>query len=421
MAPVYSIHLLDSNAPSWRDACAALIPANAPVDRTLHLPLHFCQVTLPRLHGGAYQLLDGGALTGYGYLLPRQRAVANRPVFTARHHTLPGAEAIADAELTALLREALSTDRESVYVSVYHPEAWHAFTETHSELGPVDIGRPSREEAARIPALHQRVWGSSADALYPADLASDEFGAGSALVARVEGEMVGFLLGFFKFGGSRLPESWAGELESDWRLESQIMGVRSEYRGLRIANLLKRVQAEQALEAGARIVNWTADPLQYPNAALNFGLLRAVAFDFYSDLYPFRNELNRVPASRFGLTWLVNSERVTGQPMIGGRAAITDLSLHDGIALANEGLQTLDFDRASEVIAIEIPADWTRLQAEDTALAQEWRSVTDALFARLVGLEAGKFVVTGVGILGDRRFLIAEAATPNLFARLAAS
>jgi len=418
MKPAYSIQLLDSSASAWRDECAALIPADAPIDRSLHLPLHFCQVTLPRLRGGAYRLLDGETLVGYGYLLPRQRAVANRPVYTARHHTLPGAAPIADAELTALLRDALSTPEESVYISVYHPEGAHAYTETHSELGPVDIGRPSREEAMRIPALHQRVWGSSADALYPADLASDDFGAGSALVARVEGEMVGFLLGFFKFGGSRLPAAWAQKHEGDWRLESQIMGVLPEYRGLRIANLLKRIQAQQAMESGVRIVNWTADPLQYPNAALNFGLLRAVAFDFYPDLYPFRNDLNRVPASRFGLTWLPNSERVQSQPMIGGRAAITDLALHDGIALANEGVHPLEFDPASEIIAIETPTDWTRLQADDPHAAQGWRTITDALFARLIGIDAGKFVVTGVGILGERRFLIAEAATATLFARI---
>lgn len=421
MAPVYSIRLFDSSAPTWREDCASLVPAGIAVDHALHLPLHFCQVTLPRLQGSAYQVLDTTEIVGYGYLLPRQRAVANRPVYTARHHTVAGAPPIADAELTLLLRSALEQPGETVYVSVYHPGGWHAYTETHRQLGPVDIGRPSRDEAARIPALHQRVWGSASDALYPADLASDEFGAGSALVARVEGEMVGFLLGFFKFGGNQLPADWNEELGGEWRLESQIMGVLPEYRGLRIASLLKRVQAEQALQSGARIVNWTADPLQYPNAALNFGLLRAVACDFYPDLYPFRNELNRVAASRFGLTWLIDSARVKEQPIVGAHATVTDLALHDSIAIANEGTEVRQFHPTGDVVAFEIPADWTRLQSEDVATAQRWRAVTDDLFQRWVGIGEGKFVVTGVGILDDRRYLIAEAANANLFARLVAT
>lgn len=418
MATEYTIHLLNTSAPTWRDACAALIPQSDTVDYTQHLPLHFCQVTLPRLHGGAYRVLAEKETVAYGYLLPRQRAVANRPVYTARHHTAPGHTPIADAEITALLRAALESEGESVYVSVYHPDGWHGYTATHRQLGPVDIGRPTADEAARIPALHQRVWGADASALYPADLASDEFGAGSALVARVEGEMVGFLLGFFKFGGSQLPATWNGIIEDGWRLESQIMGVLPEYRGLRIANLLKRIQAEQAAESGVHIVNWTADPLQYPNAALNFGLLRAVAYDFYPDLYPFRNDLNRVPASRFGLTWLVDSERVKGQPLIGARANIVDLSTYEAIVYANDGCTPLDFDPAAEMIAIETPAEWTRLQSEDVAGAQEWRAVTDAIFAKYIGIDPGKFVVTGVGIREEKRYLIAEAATPALFARL---
>ena len=80
--------------------------------------------------------------------------------------------------------------------------------------------------------------------------------------------------------------------------------------GRGLATALKSAQAELARQAGIDVVNWTADPLQWPNAVLNFGRLRAVAFEFLPDYYAFRNELNRVAASRVALTWLVDSPRV---------------------------------------------------------------------------------------------------------------
>ena len=152
-----------------------------------------------------------------------------------------------------------------------------------------------------IPQLQRQVWGAAPDECYPPDIHSLEFGLGTSLVARVEGQPVGFLFGVTKFGGYPLPADWHERFNGDLRLESQMMAVLPQFRGHRIANLLKRQQALDAIEAGIGIVNWTADPLQYANAALNFGLLRAVAFDFIPNLYPFRNELNRVPASRLGV------------------------------------------------------------------------------------------------------------------------
>ena len=88
------------------------------------------------------------------------------------------------------------------------------------------------------------------------------------------------------------------------------MGVDPAQRGRGLATALKSAQAEFARQAGIDIVNWTADPLQWPNAVLNFGRLRAVAFEFLPDYYAFRNDLNRVAASRVALTWLVDSPRV---------------------------------------------------------------------------------------------------------------
>jgi predicted GNAT superfamily acetyltransferase len=204
------------------------------------------------------------------------------------------------------------------------------------------------------------------------------------------------------------------------------LGVLPEHRGARIGFLLKKVQALGALRAGIGVINWTVDPLQWPNAMLNFGLLRAVACDFTPDYYPFRNELNRVPASRFSLTWLVKTERV--QSVCGLQlpassefrpaAQMLDLARERGVERVNAAAQLLTAYPTAERIAIELPADWTALQRDNLNAAQEWRMVTDELLQRLIGQEAGQYVVTDVAVNGPHRYLVAQRAGDELWARL---
>lgn len=196
------------------------------------------------------------------------------------------------------------------------------------------------------------------------------------------------------------------------------MAVAPAYRGLRIASLLKRVQARGAVAEGIGVIHWTADPLQFPNAALNFGLLRAVAYEFAADLYPFRNDLNRVHASRLSLTWLVASQRVDDMPLVGSRAEVVELGHRRQIPRANDGPRSAGFSLTAPIIAIEIPADWSYLQQADLETALAWRRTTDAVFQHYIGAEEGKYVITGAGIDGERRFLVAEQVSPALWERL---
>jgi predicted GNAT superfamily acetyltransferase len=238
------------------------------------------------------------------------------------------------------------------------------------------------------------------------------------LVARVDGQLAAFLFGFHKFDGPALPADWSTRFHGDLRLESQTLGVLPDFRGMRIANLLKKVQAEEAWQEGIGVVNWTADPLQFPNAALNFGLLRALAFHFYPDLYPFRNALNRVPASRFGLTWLVGSERAQNVPLTRARALILDLPQHPEIQRVNDGFEQLHFEAAGSHIAIQIPGDWTGMQAHNVEDAARWREATDRLFSHYVGAEPGQYVITGVATDRDQHFLIGQKVDDALLAHL---
>ncbi|MCB0144485.1 MAG: hypothetical protein KDE50_31670, partial [Caldilineaceae bacterium] len=83
----------------------------------------------------------------------------------------------------------------------------------------------------------------------------------------------------------------------------------------------------------------------------------------------------------------------------------------------NAGIQQIADPTAAQ-IAIEIPADWTALQRTNLDQTLAWRAATDALFAQYIGCRAGQYVVTGVGVDADRRFLIAEQADDSLWEKL---
>lgn len=412
------VQLLDPRAPSWTAELDRIGMALRPGQNSTLFPYHFLQVTLPRIGGKIGWVFRDTRAVGVAFLFPRQRDRGGQHVFTLRYHALAGEPAPDAVELA----EAATAAVDGRQIVVYDVGAEQYYSATHQEIAGVDIGRPDAVEAAAVPDLHHRIWGSPPEFLYPADLHSVDFAAGTSLVARVSQEgrpaCVGFLIGFYKFSGSPLPADWQDVYGGDYRLESQIMGVLPEYRGLRIANLLKKVQAEQAWREGIGIVNWTADPLLYANAALNFGLLGAVAFDFAPDLYPFRNDLNRVSASRFGLTWLIGSERVRTAPMVGSRAAVLDLALHPELPRVNDGWRALHLNADQHMIAIEIPPNWTQLQNADVPEALRWRAATDSLLAHYIGPEEGRYCVTGVGVDRERRFLLAERSSRALWARL---
>ncbi len=411
-----NVSFLDASHPHWSrelERAGALLGAGT--HPTL-FPYHFLFVTLTKIGGKLAIFADDAGAAGIGFLFPRRWNAAGdaaRPTYTLRYHAAPGRSAAPPAILAACQRALPAA--AFVY---YDPQGALTYYPTHESIGLVDIGRPDATEAAASRAIQRQVWGAPDEFLYPSDIHSAEFAAGTSLVARVEDQTAGFLFGFYAFGGTPLPADWQTRYNGAFRIESQTLGVLPDFRGLRIANLLKKRQAELAWREGVGVVNWTADPLQAPNAALNFGLLKAVAFDFAPDLYPFRNELNRVHASRFGLTWLVGSQRVRQIPALGARADVLDLTRRPQVPRANEGCTHARFDLDAELIAIEIPADWTALQAEEPAQAQAWRALTDALFKAYIGLGAGQYTITGVGAAEEKRFLLAERSDERLWQRL---
>ncbi len=153
------------------------------------------------------------------------------------------------------------------------------------------------------------------------------------------------------------------------------------------------------------MIHWTADPLQFANATLNFHKLRAVSGEFYPAYYPFQNELNRVPASRLGIAWLPATAwgcagLADGPPRERGLARLP------GCAVLNHGPQILRGPAGAPHIAVEIPPDWTALQAADLESAAAWRAATDAILAEVVGFAPGRYLIADVATDGPRRYLV---------------
>ena len=368
------------------------------------MPAYYLYAVLPKIGGCGLTVQSDGQACGYGFLFPRQME-GDTPVYTLRYHGLADAPPVNPDELTRQTARLLTPHSQVIF---YDPLTPKSYAPSHQIIDDLDLGRPDAEEAADVRTIHRAVWNNPPEILYPVDMHSTEFALPTSLVARADGQTAGFLFGMTKFGGTELPTPWKERLRHRVRLESQTMGVLAAFRGRHIAFLLKQVQAQQALARGIDVINWTADPLQFPNAALNFTRLGAVAYESQPDLYVFRNELNRVAASRLNLTWLVGSERV--QRILFGNqpTALVDLARRPEIVRVNDGPAAARFDADAPTIAFEIPADWTGLQRSDLPLAQCWRETTDQLFVHYLGKEAGRYIITGAGVDGERRYLVGE-------------
>jgi predicted GNAT superfamily acetyltransferase len=404
---------VDTHAEGWPgelERLRALV--GAPHNPTL-FPAHFLKATLPKIGGEVIAFRRGDGLVGVGFAFPRALREGQR-VYTLRYHPAGEGLAFADARRSDGAVGRLLGGDEVVW---YDPAAPQRYAETARGGGAgLVIAAPGEAEAAAIPRLQAAMWGATPDFLYPADLHSEGFSPGTTLAAQFDGRLAGFLFGFAKFGGSPLPEAWAARFGGEFRLESQLMGVLPELRQHRIGLSLKRVQGEDARRRGIGVVNWTVDPLQFGNAVLNFGALRAVAFDFYPDHYGFRNDLNQVAASRFGISWLVGTERVGRALAVGARTTIAELREVPGVVCANDGAGGGRLDLGAATIAIEVPGDWTALQRDALGVATRWRETTDALFAHYLGPQLGQYAVVGVARDGERRFLLAERVTEGLLA-----
>ena len=375
---------LDTHSGEWKvrvDELRSML--GAPNNPNL-FPKHFLKSTFPKIGGEAFTISVDGKPEAAAFLFPRGDGKAK---YTARLHISDsGRGKLETAEVFQELQEAGAVVGFEVY---YADDTVRTYTETHEHIAGLDIGHPSVDEVKVIRDLQKEAWGSEEDALYPIDIHSEEFNLATSLVARDGGRVIGFLFGFYKLG------------EDGLRIESQLMAVLPEYRKGGVAFNLKRVQAERAHKEGIRVINWTVDPLQLPNAVLNFGKLRGICNEFFPNYYEFNNALNRVPSSRLQISLLVNTERVLDvDPAPKGGTNILDMSQLGGVAFANDGNTKVDLGiEDCNFLAIEVPEDWTSIQKNDIDAAEKWRGVTDKVLEHYLGEKGKGFAICEVGMM----------------------
>lgn len=385
-------------------------------DNPLLFPAHFLKAAFPKIGGQLVRISTPQGLWAVGFLFARALADRRRH-YTLRLHRVPGnsdsGPALTPSAIAAAVAQRIDAD-----VTPYDPSGPTTYRPATATGHGLEIVEPSAQDTDAIRALQRRIWSGAPDGLYPPDLHSEEFHAGTSLVAKLDGVLAGFLFGFFKFGGPALPARLAAQYPGELRLESQLMAVEPGHGGAGIGKALKLRQAALARREGIQLVNWTFDPLQFVNASLNLRRLGAVAFHFYRNYYQVANALNHTPASRLSVTWFIDTQAVHDPAPRTGRAL--DLAQRPDIVRVNHGVTKTHAPGGARAIAIEIPRDWTAMQQDpqqrDAAL--QWRTTTDEILDEYLGPEDGRYALTDVGEDGDQRYLIGERVDDELMRRL---
>jgi predicted GNAT superfamily acetyltransferase len=377
------------------------------------LPPHFVRATFPKI-GGRVIFASEENLTYWGLLLPGNDNSGRS--WTLRCHWKGS-----DNELRQRLRKRLNA---FISTNVSGLVNWFEVDERRqkefdgrvfSDYGDgVSIQFPSGGQAQAAQDLHRKIWRVEDLAfLYPFDLYHPDAGTATRLVAvSNDDEVAGFLFGFYGHG-----QQWFGSDEGyrqgTW-IESQLLGVDENYRQAGIAKRLKLAQRSLALNENIQIVHWTVDPLQAGNAWLNFNHLGAVSVQFYPEYYKFHNALNRVPASRIGVSWVLNSQRtkecVLGQPLnYSYNSLVRDFSTE-----IVTPIDTKEWMPIGDNILVEIPQDWTKMQRTQPELALQWRDSSDRIFQKLLCQGLPEHAIIGITKDGrtERVFLVARRITP---------
>lgn len=264
------------------------------------------------------------------------------------------------------------------------------------------------DEMLAIHQLQQEIWGLDNPhfGLYPPILNTMSKNGGVVLGAfdPGSGAMVGFLVSFL-----------GREPGGPFKLCSQTMGVKKEWRGYGIAEALKQSQRERTIGQGLPLITWTFDPLEGPNAQLNLRKLRAISRTYVRDIYGFNfGALNAgLPSDRLLVEWWVQGPRLETElddeyeEKIWNSPPIFEIQ---GQGLGRRIIRA-DFSLGTEVVLLEIPADIHPLKETDMELAYDWRLKVRKAFEKY--LDKGYIVVDFISAIerGERcnRFVLQKA------------
>lgn len=226
------------------------------------------------------------------------------------------------------------------------------------------------EECVQVRELQLACFGfSSHEGIHPPMLLIAGQSGGVVLGAFDGDKMVGYLFGFLGLHENRGP----------LKLCSQTMAVLPEYRGRGIAEQLKWAQRERALKLGLRLITWTYDPLEGPNAHLNLHKLGGIARAYERNVYGERlNALTEgMPTDRLLVEWWIGQiSNIKSQMPSTGGAVVTSV---EGSGPAQR-LVDYELDSDDEVVRVETPMSVQAIRRENMARAVDWRLKTREIF-----------------------------------------
>ncbi len=212
---------------------------------------------------------------------------------------------------------------------------------------------------------------------------------GAALLGAFNGDaLVGFALGVL--GTVDIPGRVDEVAAARLKMYSVIAGVLPEYQHHDVGYRLKMAQRDFALNIGIRLITWTFDPLESRNAYFNIGKLGAVCHRYLRNYHGELSGLNQgLPTDRFEVDWWVTGRRVAARAAQKWRPLALDALLAGGAFLVNEAVMDgegfpappLNYvSEPSNLMLVEVPADFQAVKRHDLALAQRWRMHTRDVF-----------------------------------------
>ena len=230
-----------------------------------------------------------------------------------------------------------------------------------------------------VVAIQEQVWGQGSE-IVPAS------------VLLVSAKRGGILIGAFDEAGlAGFVWSMPGVRDGVRTHWSHMLGVRPDARRHGLGRQLKLAQRDRAIDQGIELIEWTFDPLQAPNAHLNFTMLGCVASTYLADAYgDMAGPLHRGTATdRLIAEWNIRSPHVERRLALPGNSAgpirsadilaapraVTTTASGDWTTIAG-----FDLNLDARRVLIPIPSRFTEMQADAPELAQAWRQTTRDLF-----------------------------------------
>jgi predicted GNAT superfamily acetyltransferase len=252
----------------------------------------------------------------------------------------------------------------------------HAARAARAAADRADVVVRPLESLAEFEAASEligRIWSDEGEPKAPVNLLRALSHAGDFVAGAFrDGQLVGISLGFF------------GLAESELHLHSHITGVAPGFQGKSLGFALKQFQRSWALDRGARMIEWTADPLVRANVCFNLTKLGAAIVAYHENFYGLLQDgLNASSESdRVVIRWDLTSP----QSIRAAEVAADEAVPARGLVVLESGLDgtPTSYRGDADVLLAWIPQDIVRLREKDARLADVWRhALREAIGPRL--------------------------------------